>query len=149
MRTARESAPGVRLRRRRGRIADINVVPYVDVLLVLLSIFALLATLMQRGIDVHLPRALAPPLQHPAVPIVVSIDAFGNLYLSTFRRRDEALDEDFVIRAVKRRLVRDPLRPVLVHADAKVRYGTVLRMMVLLREAGARDVGLLARDARG
>ncbi len=144
MRASRVRSSRARLRRSRPRIADLNIVPYVDVLLVLLSIFVLVATTIRHGVEVRLPKTAAQPMPDMSLPIVVTIDVFGNHYLSTFRSPDEAVDESFVVSSVTRELARDPQRAVLIRADTKSDYGTVLRMMVLLRRAGAHDVGLVA-----
>jgi biopolymer transport protein TolR len=127
-----------RLRRRR-LMSEINVVPYIDVMLVLLVIFMVTAPLFSRGVEVELPKASAGsiPPREPR-PLVVTVDRDGNYYLDERRMDAGALARH--LRAVMRRA---PETPVLVRGDRRVDYGSVVALMALLQEAGAPRVGLV------
>jgi biopolymer transport protein TolR len=126
-------------------MGEINVVPYIDVMLVLLIIFMVTAPLLTQGIEVELPRAAADPLDSGKndEPLVLSIDAAGRLYLSVGDHEDKPIDADRVLSLASAVLRRKPETPVLVKADHKVPYGSVVEAMVLLQEAGAEKVGFL------
>jgi len=135
--------PAVAPRGKRRLMGEINVVPYIDVMLVLLIIFMITAPLLTQGIKVDLPKAAAEPLtlQRNQDPIVLSIDAQGRLYLNIGAHpRDPIDDETALIRATVA-LRREPDRAVLVNGDQAVSYGRVVEAMVLLQKAGARQVG--------
>lgn len=128
---------------RRGEMsfnADVNVVPLIDVLLVLLIIFMLTAPLMQGGVEVELPRAEARPLQ-PKEGMVVSVQRDGRIYVDN----TPVSYRDF--RATFRALVsqRKP-QGVYLQADANVPYGSVVRVLAVIRTAGIANVGLVAAD---
>jgi biopolymer transport protein TolR len=137
------------LARTRGRklMGEINVVPYIDVMLVLLIIFMITAPLLTQGIKVDLPDAGAEPLdpemlkQHE--PLVLSVDAKGRLYLNIGRNEDQPVDEATALTRAAAVLRRDPQTPVLVKADESVAYGRVVTGMVLLQRAGAKKVGFI------
>ena len=137
---------GVRKRRLMG---EINVVPYIDVMLVLLIIFMVTAPLLTQGIEVELPKAGAEPID-PAEgtdPLVLSVDSEGSLYLNVGDDESSPLDADRVIRLASVVLERSPKTPVLVKADFRVPYGDVVAAMVLLQRAGAQKVGFLTDPA--
>ncbi len=134
-------------KRRRQLMAEINVVPYIDVMLVLLIIFMITAPLLTQGVQVELPDADAQPID-PALlkdrePLVLSVDRDGRYFLNVGGDEDAAIDEDEVARRAGAVLGRDPGTPVLVKADEKVPYGSVVRGMVLLQQAGAKKIGFL------
>jgi biopolymer transport protein TolR len=133
---------GVRKRRLMG---EINVVPYIDVMLVLLIIFMVTAPLLTQGIEVELPKAGAEPIESPeaAEPLVLSVDADGNLYLNVGEDEDSPVDAARIVRMASTVLERKPETPVLVKADFRVPYGSVVSAMVLLQQAGAEKVGFL------
>jgi biopolymer transport protein TolR len=128
--------------RNRGRrmIGEINVVPYIDVMLVLLIIFMVTAPMLSAGIQVDLPKAAAEPLPPDLEPLVLSIDAEGSMYLNIGDAKTPQ-DADRVLEVVSAALRREPERPVLVKADRTVEYGRVVEGMVLLQQAGAQKVG--------
>src|SRR3954452_14244906 len=108
---------------RRGRrfMAEINVVPYIDVMLVLLIIFMVTAPLLAQGVKVDLPKAGAEPLPPEAQePLVLSIDKLGKLYLNVGGSPTVALDDEVVGARVTAALRRAPDRPVLVKADEAI-----------------------------
>ena len=131
-------------RRSRRLMAEINVVPYIDVMLVLLIIFMITAPLLTQGIKVDLPKAGAEPLpSEDNKPLILSVDARGNLYLNIGQDEESPLSEDAVIQRVGVVLSRQPKTPVLVKADQSVPYGRVVAGMVLLQQAGAEKVGFI------
>ncbi|HHM04157.1 MAG TPA: protein TolR [Gammaproteobacteria bacterium] len=132
-------------RHRKRLMAEINVVPYIDVMLVLLVIFMITAPLLSQGVKVDLPRAAAQPLdQQSKEPLVVTVDAAGNYFLNIGGKDDEPVSNDqaLVLRAAAV-LRRQPDVPVLVRGDQQVPYGRVVHAMTLLQAAGAPSVGLV------
>ena len=131
--------------RKRRLMAEINVVPYIDVMLVLLVIFMVTAPLLTQGVEVQLPQAAADPIVTPQnqEPLVLSIDADGELYLSVGDDEDAPLAADRVVELAAAVLRRNPKTPVLLKADQRVAYGAVVQAMVLLQQAGAANVGFL------
>ncbi len=137
------------LSRGRRLMGEINVVPYIDVMLVLLIIFMVTAPLLQEGVKVQLPSAPARPLDKDltknAHPLVLSIDSEGRLYLNIGSNPKEALDEATVQVRVAAALQQDPSRPVLLKADYRISYGQVMSAMVMLQHAGAQSVGFVSQ----
>jgi biopolymer transport protein TolR len=134
---------------RRGRrlMAEINVVPYIDVMLVLLIIFMVTAPLLTQGIKVDLPKANSEPLPPDETkPLILSVDAQGNLYLN-LQDEKKPQTEEAVLENVGKVLRREPKTPVLVKADQSVPYGRVVAGMVLLQQAGAEKVGFITDPA--
>ena len=137
--------------RRRKMMSEINVVPYIDVMLVLLIIFMITAPLLKEGVKVDLPAADARPLDARTLqrhePLIVTVDSAGRMYVNIGGGADRPLP-DAVLRARTAAVLRrDPRTPVLVKADRSVPYGAVVRAMVLLQNAGADKVGLLTDPA--
>ena len=130
--------------RRRRAISDINVVPYIDVMLVLLIIFMVTAPLLKQGVDVELPTAPANPLDvNSPEPIVVSVDKNGAMYLNIAPDSDAEIDAKSLVRQVKAALERDSKRPVMVRGDANGPYQNVVQTLVLLQQAEVGSVGLV------
>jgi biopolymer transport protein TolR len=133
----------------RGRriMSEINVVPYIDVMLVLLIIFMITAPLLTQGVKVDLPKAGAEPLDPEmlknSIPLVLSVDREGRLYLNIGGNPQAVLDPDIVAARATAALRRNPELPVLVKADNRVEYGRVVQAMVILQQAGARKVGFI------
>lgn len=138
---------------RRGKrlVAEMNVVPYIDVMLVLLIIFMITAPMLTQGIKVDLPKAAAEPLPEDLMrqhqPLILSVDSAGKYYLNIGKDEESALDEDVIVERVATVLRREPQTPVLVKADTNVPYGRVVNGMVLLQEAGAEKVGFITDPA--
>ena len=134
---------------RRGRRAmhQINVVPYIDVMLVLLVIFMVTAPLLTEGIKVELPKAAAEPIDlrdlKDQKPLVLSIDRAGRLFLNQGGRAEAALDKATAQARVTAILRRAPDIPVLVKGDREVPYGKVVEAMVMLQDAGAAKLGFV------
>jgi len=137
-----ESAP-----RKRRLMAEINVVPLIDVMLVLLVIFMATAPLLTQGVKVELPQASAEPLpvrtQKDQPPLILTIDAQGARYLNISRNVDAALDDAELAELIGAALQVDPDRDVLLRADELVPYGRVVEAMVLLQGSGAARLGFL------
>jgi biopolymer transport protein TolR len=131
---------------KRGRrlMGEINVVPYIDVMLVLLIIFMVTAPLLTQGVQVDLPKAAATPLtEQKHEPLVISIDRRGRLYVNVGEAKQRPVDEPTLANSVRTVLGRAADTPVLLKADQSVPYGRVIRTMVLLQQAGAQRVGFL------
>ena len=128
--------------RSRRAVAEINVVPYIDVMLVLLVIFMATAPLLMQGVEVDLPKADSSPVSDSdAEPLIVSIDAQARLYLNLGASDDQALSMETVKQRVATVLKRNPEKAVMVWGDAAVPYGEVVVLMSELQEAGAPSVG--------
>ena len=125
-------------------MAEINVVPYIDVMLVLLVIFMATAPLLMQGVEVDLPDANSSPVSDSdAEPLIVSIDAQAKLYINLGASDDLALNIEKVNQRVATVLKRNPEKAVMVWGDAAVPYGEVVALMSELQEAGALSVGLV------
>jgi biopolymer transport protein TolR len=125
-------------------MGEINVVPYIDVMLVLLIIFMITAPLLTQGVKVDLPKAAAEPIEAQRLqPLVLSVDRAGRLYLNVGDNPQGALDDDTAAARATAVLGREPETPVLVKADSAVAYGRVVQAMVLLQHAGARKIGFI------
>ena len=133
--------------RNRRLMGEINVVPYIDVMLVLLIIFMITAPLLTQGIKVDLPKADAAPLDADFLrehqPLVLTVDAAGHFFLNIGSNKEAPIDARTVIARAAAVMRRDPQAPVLVRADENVPYGKVVSAMVLLQKAGAEKVGFL------
>ncbi|XSG84820.1 MAG: protein TolR [Methylohalobius sp. ZOD2] len=134
-----------RERPRRRPMAEINVVPYIDVTLVLLIIFMVTAPLLQSGVDVNLPQAEAKPVAtEDTPPLIVTVAGDGQFYVASGRDR-EAVEYKPLLARVAAELRLKPETRVLVAGDDQVPYGRVVRVMAALQEAGVEQVGLLTR----
>ena len=130
---------------KRKLMSEINVVPYIDVMLVLLVIFMVTAPLLTQGIEVQLPKAGAEPIDSAAdkLPLIVSVDKAGNLYLSVGDDEDEPSNAKEIVAKVGAILRNSPETPMLIKADREVEYGYVVGAMVLLQQGGAENVGFV------
>ena len=133
--------------RHRRLMAEINVVPYIDVMLVLLIIFMITAPLLTQGITVDLPNAAADPLDPELLrdnePLVLSINQEGQLFLNIGDDEESPIDDQTVVTRTAAVLRMNAYTPVLVKADQAVSYGRVVTGMVLLQQAGAQKVGFI------
>ena len=130
--------------RSRRAVAEINVVPYIDVMLVLLVIFMATAPLLMQGVDVDLSKADSSPVSDSdAEPLIVSIDAQARLYLNLGASDDQALSMETVKQRVATVLKRNPEKAVMVWGDSAVPYGEVVVLMSELQDAGAPSIGLV------
>jgi biopolymer transport protein TolR len=135
----------VRVKRR--PMADINVVPYIDVMLVLLVIFMITAPLLTQGVAVELPQAESEPMEAETdEPLVVTVTKEGNYYLSVGDNPDDPIDHQALVTKVAAVLRHRPKTPVMVRGDTHVEYGKVVVAMALLQKAGAPSVGLITES---
>ncbi|MFZ8964899.1 MAG: protein TolR [Steroidobacteraceae bacterium] len=144
------NTPGMRRRRLMG---EINVVPYIDVMLVLLIIFMVTAPLLTQGVQVDLPDVEAAPIDVEELldkePLVLSVDREGRFYLNLGSNEEAPLDDAEAERRVRAVLERDPTLAVLVKADTTVPYGRVVVGMAMLQRGGAQRIGFLTDPAAG
>ncbi|MDH5766087.1 MAG: protein TolR [Gammaproteobacteria bacterium] len=128
-------------------MSDINVVPYIDVMLVLLIIFMITAPLLQQGVEIDLPQASANPMPPDQdEPVVVSVDKAGAFYLDIGDEPDKPIDAQLLVNRVAAVRQLKPAVPVLVRGDRNVGYGSVIDVMVLLQRAGIEKVGLMTEQ---
>ena len=134
-------------KRKRKLIGEINVVPYIDVMLVLLIIFMATAPLLTQGVKVELPKASSEPLpvrnQRDQQPLILSIDSQARMFANLAANPDMPLDEAQLLVVVRQSLATAPERDVLVKADTRVEYGRVIGAMVVLQQGGASRIGFL------
>ena len=136
-------------KKKRRLVAEINVVPYIDVMLVLLIVFMVTAPLLMQGVKVDLPEAPSSPIDSDdKEPIVVSIKADGSYYLDLGNGKNEQDQLESIIGKVEKVLNEQPKTPVLVWGDTHVEYGVVVKLMSLLQGAGAPSVGLVTEPPR-
>lgn len=134
-------------RNRKKPMSEINVVPYIDVMLVLLIIFMITTPLLTEGVKVELPQASATPL--PAddkKPLIATVDLQGSYYLSVGEHPKLAIDETTLVARAAAVLKHRPGTQVVVKGDREVAYEKVVRVMTLLQKAGAPSVGLMTKD---
>ncbi len=142
---ARVTPTGARRVRRRP-MSEINVVPYIDVMLVLLVIFMVTAPLLYHGVDLELPQVASRPLDDDErEPLIVSLDAEGRTYLNLVEEPELPLEGPALMETVRSLLQDDPQRRVLIRGDEAVPYGRVVEVMAALQQAGAPRVGLMSR----
>ena len=130
---------------KRKLMSEINVVPYIDVMLVLLVIFMVTAPLLTQGIKVDLPKAGAEPIDNVPDhrPVVLSVDSAGNLYLDIGDDEETPISGAEVVKRVGIVIRNKPDTPILVKADRAVPYGNVVGAMVLLQQGGAQSIGFV------
>ena len=136
-------------KKRYGAMAEINVVPYIDVMLVLLIIFMVTAPMIMQGVQVELPHAKAKPVPpEDDKPLIVSIKADGTYYveLGTKEQAQTATNLTDIAERVGKVLSAKPETKVFVWGDRKVPYGDVVELMAALQNAGAESVGLVTDD---
>ena len=131
--------------RRRKRMSEINVVPYIDVMLVLLVIFMVTAPLFHQGVEVELPSAPAKPLEkvdENQEPLIISVDRGGQVFVNKSDTPDQPVADELFRNQIEEILSNEP-SPVYVRGDNGVDYGRVVTVMVMLQSAGAGNVGLI------
>lgn len=127
-------------------MAEINVVPYIDVMLVLLVIFLVTAPLITQGVKVDLPAADAQPQAgEGAPPVIIHIDRFGDTYLDLGEAEPLPVDQRRLYEQLRAARARDSGLAVVVRADTTVDYGVVIDAMVAAQAAGIPSVGLVTR----
>ena len=138
------------MRRKHGRrkpMGEINVVPYIDVTLVLLIIFMITTPMLQTGVEVDLPQAESAMVEQKEgePPIVVSIKEQGEYYINTDGQNDDLIEPEVINERVALVLSKKPGTQVLISADKGVDYGTVVTVMAALKNAGVPTVGLMTK----
>jgi biopolymer transport protein TolR len=134
---------------KRRQMAEINVVPYIDVMLVLLVIFMITAPMLNQGVKVDLPKTKADAIaQKDKEPIVVSIDSEGHYFLNIAAKSDQPISKQELFNQIQQTLAKDNTnqRAILVKADQHIDYGSVVQAMALLQQAGAPSVGLVTDE---
>ncbi len=134
----------MRPRIRRRPLSEINVVPYIDVMLVLLIIFMITAPLLSQGVKIDLPQVPSEAL--PASdndPVIISVDAAGNFFINYGENQDEPVSPEVLVNRVGALMKYRPKLPVLVKGDTSVDYGRVVQVMALLQGAGVKGIGLI------
>jgi len=132
-------------RRKRRMMSEMNVVPYIDVMLVLLIIFMVTTPLLTQGIKVELPKAGGKPLEPKPnqTPVILTVTADGKYYLNIGAHPNQPIDAQFVYATVAAVLKLKPHTQVVVRGDKDARYETVMNGVSLLTAAGAPSVGLI------
>lgn len=132
--------------KKRKPIAEINVVPYIDVMLVLLIIFMVTAPMLMQGVEVELPQASTTPVDTKVEPLIVSVKKDGSFYINLGDQDETVLSLADVTDKVAKILKRKPETPVMVWGDTNVAYGSVIELMAGLQGAGAESVGLVTEN---
>lgn len=133
-----------RSRNRRQLLSEINVVPYIDVMLVLLVIFMVTAPLITSGVKVSLPQEKAGAIASPSTDsVVITVDQVGDYYIDVGKDKHVPVTEQMLFERVRVVLGYKRATPILVRADNRVDYGRVVRAMVIAQAAGAPEVGLI------
>ena len=134
--------------RRRKPMSEINVVPYIDVMLVLLVIFMVTAPLFNQGVQVDLPQAPSEPIKEfmeQDEPFIVSVDQLGKIYVNKSANPERAMSLDEFKQLVPGMLAQQPSQQAYVKGDQNVIYGRVVKVMVALQNAGVPSVGLISQ----
>lgn len=135
----------------RKPMSEINVVPFIDVMLVLLVIFMITAPLLTQGVKVELPKTTAKAMpEQQKEPLIVTVDASGNYYLNLAEKPNQPITARVLSNLVSTQLTgqeTENKRAVLVRGDKNANYGKVLEAMALLQAAGAKSVGLITDSA--
>lgn len=133
----------------RKPMSEINVVPFIDVMLVLLVIFMITAPLLTQGVKVDLPKTAAKSIpDQQKEPLIVTVDSSGNYFLNLADKPNQPITPRTLSHLVSTQLANQSAgnkRPVLVRGDKNANYGKVLEAMALLQEAGAKSVGLITQ----
>ena len=125
-------------------MSEINVVPYIDVMLVMLVIFMITAPLLNQGVDVDLPQADGEPMDDTQQdPVVLTVDAQGRYFLNVGGDPEQEIDAETLLLRTAAVLRQRPRAAVLVRGDSSVGYGRVVAAMSLLQQAGVAMVGLV------
>lgn len=137
----------MRNRIRKRPMSEINVVPYIDVMLVLLIIFMITAPLLSQGVNVELPQVPSQPMPPTdKEPVVVSVDATGNFFINYGDNQDQPISADILANRINALIKYQPGIPVFVKGDSSVPYGRVVELMALLQGAGVNGVGLVTES---
>ncbi len=131
----------VRRRGRRGLVAEINVTPLVDVMLVLLIIFMVTAPMMTQGLQVDLPETTSKALRQDEEPLVVSLSKESEIYLGKVKVSSSLLKQQLSAMSEDDKKT----RPIYLHADKLVPYGQVVAVMSKIKQAGFARLGMITK----
>jgi len=137
------------LKRRRNLISDINVVPYIDVMLVLLVIFMVAAPLMVQGISINLPEVSSDALPvEKSEPLIISIRPDGSFFLEIDATRNKALNLEEISQEIAKILKADKDMQVVIRGDGEVKYESVMLLMSQLQQLGSKNIGLITKPPK-
>lgn len=137
------------VRKKRRMVAEINVVPYIDVMLVLLIIFMVTTPIITQGVKVELPKSKAEPIEQMKdgkTPIVATVDEAGLYYFEKDGVNKGPMNAEQLQAEVTDSLTIEPGTQVILKADGRVDYNAVIHLLNLMKEAGAPAVGLMTED---
>ena len=131
--------------KRRRLMAEMNVVPYIDVMLVLLVIFMVTAPMLQTGVQIDLPEANAETLESKGsqAPITISVDETGSITLEDGSQTFERISEAELVTQIMGKLGDKNMRTVYIRADSTIAYKVIMRVMVAAKRAGVKKLGLV------
>lgn len=133
--------------RKRRLVAEINVVPYIDVMLVLLIIFMVTAPLLKQGVEIDLPTAPSKTLDAKSPdPIVISVKRTGEKYLNIAPNPQQAIDNDSLVNQLKNERLMDKQRVIMIQGDKDSPYQFIVDTLVLLQQANIESVGLITQS---
>jgi biopolymer transport protein TolR len=141
------AASFARSRKKRKLKSEINVVPYIDVMLVLLIIFMVTAPLLNLGVDINLPKSSAKSLAQKKEPVVVVVGRDGSYSLSMQDQPRQKVDAAALTARISAYVAENPEVAVFVAGDRQASYDTVYQAMVLLQQAGVAQVGLMSNPS--
>ncbi|MFD2228917.1 protein TolR [Alkalimarinus sediminis] len=132
----------------RKPMSDINVVPYIDVMLVLLIIFMVTAPMLTQGVKVDLPQVESDPvnMQEDQEPLIITVDSNAAYYLEIGDQTGKPMELATLQERVSLILQQNPKVSVLVRGDRHVEYGVVVDLMSVLQQSGADGVGLVTEN---
>lgn len=135
-------------RKTRKPMSDINVVPYIDVMLVLLIIFMVTAPMLTQGVKVDLPKIESDPVQLESdqEPLIVTVDSNGAYYIEIGDQTGKPMERSVLATQAEKILQQTPGKTVLVRGDRNAPYGLVIDLMAVLKDAGADSVGLITEN---
>jgi biopolymer transport protein TolR len=137
------------LKRRRNLISDINVVPYIDVMLVLLVIFMVAAPLMVQGISINLPEVSSEALPvEKSEPLIISIRSDGSFFLEIDATRNKSLNLEEISQEIAKILKADKDMQVVIRGDGEVKYESVMLLMSQLQQLGSKNIGLITKPPK-
>lgn len=139
----------MRRRKKHEQKAEINVVPYIDVSLVLLIVFMVTAPLLMQGVEVQLPQASTEPLDADDEPLIISVKQDKSLYINLGSKQDAPVPLANIADQVRKVLANKPKTPVLIWGDGRVDYAAVVEVMGALQSVGVDNVGLVTEPPSG
>ena len=137
------------VRKKRRMVAEINVVPYIDVMLVLLIIFMVTTPIITQGVKVELPKSKAEPIEQMKdnkTPILATIDEAGLFYFQKDGVEKGPFNAEALQTEVMNTLTIEPGTQVIIKADGRVDYNSVIQLLNMMKDAGAPAVGLMTED---